>query len=67
MQHSGLQGPGAESLTSPLPPCQVPTSRECVGFGAVQEVPVGLVQPASATLYDYYNPGEHSGTRGGLG
>lgn len=36
----------------------VPTSRECVGFGAVQEVPVGLVQPASATLYDYYNP-EH--------
>ncbi|XP_058162498.1 complement C4-A [Dasypus novemcinctus] len=34
----------------------VPASRECVGFGAVQEVPVGLVQPASATLYDYYNP-----------
>uniref|UniRef100_A0A671E4A6 Uncharacterized protein n=1 Tax=Rhinolophus ferrumequinum TaxID=59479 RepID=A0A671E4A6_RHIFE len=34
----------------------VPTSRECVGFGAVQEVPVGLVQPASAALYDYYNP-----------
>ncbi|PNJ02936.1 LOW QUALITY PROTEIN: C4B isoform 1 [Pongo abelii] len=32
------------------------TSRECVGFEAVQEVPVGLVQPASATLYDYYNP-----------
>ncbi|KAG8505792.1 Complement C4-A [Galemys pyrenaicus] len=36
----------------------IPTSRECVGFGAVQEVAVGLVQPASATLYDYYNP-EH--------
>ncbi|XP_008573236.1 PREDICTED: complement C4-A isoform X2 [Galeopterus variegatus] len=36
----------------------VPTLRECVGFGAVQEVAVGLVQPASATLYDYYNP-EH--------
>uniref|UniRef100_A0A8C7B518 C4a anaphylatoxin n=1 Tax=Neovison vison TaxID=452646 RepID=A0A8C7B518_NEOVI len=34
----------------------VPTSRECVGFGAVQEVPVGLVQPASAAVYDYYNP-----------
>lgn len=47
-------------LSSPL--CQVPTSRECVGFGAVQEVPVGLVQPASAALYDYYNPGEHLGT-----
>uniref|UniRef100_A0A7N5P7I8 Complement C4-A n=1 Tax=Ailuropoda melanoleuca TaxID=9646 RepID=A0A7N5P7I8_AILME len=38
---------------------QVPTSRECVGFGAVQEVAVGLVQPASAALYDYYNP-EHT-------
>jgi len=36
----------------------VPTSRECVGFGAMQEVAVGLVQPASAALYDYYNP-EH--------
>ncbi|XP_045049056.2 complement C4-A isoform X2 [Desmodus rotundus] len=34
----------------------VPTARECVGFGAVQEVAVGLVQPASAVLYDYYNP-----------
>ncbi|XP_004424383.1 PREDICTED: complement C4-A [Ceratotherium simum simum] len=34
----------------------VPTFRECVGFEAVQEVAVGLVQPASATLYDYYNP-----------
>ncbi|EPQ03716.1 Complement C4-A [Myotis brandtii] len=39
----------------------VPTSRECVGFGAVQEVAVGLVQPASATLYDYYNPGKYLG------
>uniref|UniRef100_A0A8C6QXL9 C4a anaphylatoxin n=1 Tax=Nannospalax galili TaxID=1026970 RepID=A0A8C6QXL9_NANGA len=34
----------------------VPTTRECVGFGAVQEVAVGLVQPASAVLYDYYSP-----------
>ncbi|XP_054985074.1 complement C4-B isoform X2 [Sorex araneus] len=34
----------------------VPTTKECVGFGAIQEVAVGLVQPASATLYDYYNP-----------
>ncbi|XP_040844315.1 complement C4-A-like isoform X1 [Ochotona curzoniae] len=34
----------------------VPTARECVGFGAIQEVAVGLVQPASAVLYDYYNP-----------
>lgn len=51
--HTGLL-----SLTF-LPPPQVPTSRECVGFGAVQEVAVGLVQPASATLYDYYNPGKY--------
>uniref|UniRef100_A0A8C0E2Y3 C4a anaphylatoxin n=1 Tax=Balaenoptera musculus TaxID=9771 RepID=A0A8C0E2Y3_BALMU len=36
----------------------VPMARECVGFGAVQDVAVGLVQPASAILYDYYNP-EH--------
>lgn len=50
------------TLTFPSPSCQVPTSRECVGFGAVQEVAVGLVQPASAALYDYYNPGEHLGT-----
>lgn len=34
----------------------VPTTRECVGFGASQEVAVGLVQPASAVLYDYYSP-----------
>lgn len=53
-------GPRGGSLTSPhpCPPRQVPTSRECVGFGAVQEVAIGLVQPASAVLYDYYNPGE---------
>ncbi|KAL1286582.1 C4L [Ovibos moschatus] len=36
----------------------VPTSRECIGFGTVQEVPLGLVQPARAILCDYYNP-EH--------
>ncbi|XP_068929376.1 complement C4-A-like [Petaurus breviceps papuanus] len=36
----------------------VSASRDCVGFEAVQEVPVGLVQPASAVLYDYYEPGE---------
>lgn len=40
--------------------CQVPTTRECVGFGALQEVAVGLVQPASAVLYDYYSPGERT-------
>nr|FAA01197.1 TPA: complement C4 isoform-B [Notamacropus eugenii] len=36
----------------------VSASRDCVGFEAVQEVPVGLVQPASAVLYNYYEPGE---------
>ncbi|XP_038672073.1 complement C4-like isoform X2 [Scyliorhinus canicula] len=30
--------------------------RECFVFGAKQIIPVGLIQPASATLYDYYNP-----------
>ncbi|XP_067865769.1 complement C4-like [Heterodontus francisci] len=30
--------------------------RECVVFGARQIIPIGLIQPASATLYDYYNP-----------
>lgn len=28
---------------------------------------MGLVQPASAVLYDYYNPGEASGTLGRVG
>ncbi|XP_044529852.1 complement C4-A isoform X2 [Gracilinanus agilis] len=36
----------------------VSASRDCVGFEAVQEVPIGLVQPASAVLYDYYEPGQ---------
>ncbi|XP_028911128.1 complement C4-A [Ornithorhynchus anatinus] len=35
---------------------QVSGTKECVAFRAVQEVPVGLVQPASAVLYDYYEP-----------
>ncbi|XFG13084.1 hypothetical protein AB1E19_016708 [Capra hircus] len=39
----------------------VPTSRECIGFGTVEEVPLGLVQPARAVLRDYYNPGETLG------
>uniref|UniRef100_A0AAR2LRU8 Complement 4B (Chido blood group) n=1 Tax=Pygocentrus nattereri TaxID=42514 RepID=A0AAR2LRU8_PYGNA len=28
----------------------------CVMFEAVQKVPIGLVQPAPATFYDYYEP-----------
>ncbi|XP_062395535.1 complement C4-like isoform X2 [Sardina pilchardus] len=30
--------------------------RECVSFGARQVVPIGLIQPAPATFYDYYEP-----------
>ncbi|XP_076827238.1 complement C4-B [Brachyhypopomus gauderio] len=30
--------------------------RECITFEAVQTVPIGLVQPAPATFYDYYEP-----------
>lgn len=35
---------------------QVTTDKECVIFGAKQVIPIGLIQPASATLYDYYSP-----------
>ncbi|XP_048008850.1 complement C4-B-like isoform X9 [Megalobrama amblycephala] len=28
----------------------------CIAFGAKQSVPIGLVQPAPATVYDYYEP-----------
>ncbi|XP_026855048.2 complement C4-B [Electrophorus electricus] len=30
--------------------------RECITFEAKQTVPIGLVQPAPATFYDYYEP-----------
>ncbi|XP_054834873.1 complement C4-like [Eublepharis macularius] len=32
------------------------TGRECISFGAKQLVPVGKLQPASASLYDFYEP-----------
>nr|XP_033772923.1 complement C4-like [Geotrypetes seraphini] len=35
---------------------KVPVERDCVSFEAVQKVPIGLIQPASATLYDFYDP-----------
>ncbi|XP_074021179.1 complement C4-B-like [Numenius arquata] len=35
---------------------QVPTQRQCLSFGATQEVAVGQLQPAMATIYDYYEP-----------
>ncbi|KAI7806480.1 putative complement C4 [Triplophysa rosa] len=28
----------------------------CLAFGAEQDVPIGLIQPAPATFYDYYEP-----------
>ncbi|XP_012718029.2 complement C4-B isoform X1 [Fundulus heteroclitus] len=31
-------------------------SKECISFSANQTVPVGLLQPAPATFYDYYEP-----------
>nr|XP_019949090.1 PREDICTED: complement C4-A-like [Paralichthys olivaceus] len=30
--------------------------KECINFDAVQMVPVGLLQPAPAVFYDYYEP-----------
>uniref|UniRef100_A0ABM5FGV4 Complement C4-B-like n=1 Tax=Pogona vitticeps TaxID=103695 RepID=A0ABM5FGV4_9SAUR len=37
----------------------VPESdRECLAFKARQMVPVGKLQPASATIYDFYEPGQ---------
>uniref|UniRef100_A0A665VFC1 Complement 4B (Chido blood group) n=1 Tax=Echeneis naucrates TaxID=173247 RepID=A0A665VFC1_ECHNA len=29
---------------------------ECISFDAVQRVPIGLLQPAPAVFYDYYDP-----------
>nr|XP_046255837.1 complement C4-B [Scatophagus argus] len=31
-------------------------SEECISFDARQEVPIGLLQPAPAVFYDYYEP-----------
>ncbi|XP_064158216.1 complement C4-A [Anguilla rostrata] len=35
---------------------QITENTDCVTFGAKQITPMGLVQPASAVIYDYYNP-----------
>ncbi|XP_036394649.1 complement C4-B [Megalops cyprinoides] len=35
---------------------EVPDGRDCVTFGAIQRVPIGLLQPAPASFYDYYEP-----------
>lgn len=31
-------------------------SKECISFDAIQKVPMGLLQPAPAVFYDYYEP-----------
>ncbi|XP_078027937.1 complement C4-B-like [Epinephelus lanceolatus] len=31
-------------------------SEECISFDAIQRVPIGLLQPAPAVFYDYYEP-----------
>ncbi|XP_041797665.1 complement C4-B [Chelmon rostratus] len=31
-------------------------SEECIKFDAIQRVPIGLLQPAPAVFYDYYEP-----------
>ncbi|XP_067416347.1 complement C4-A [Emydura macquarii macquarii] len=36
----------------------VPQEKDCVGFRATQTVSVGLLQPASASLYDFYEPAQ---------
>uniref|UniRef100_A0A673IY24 Complement C4-like n=1 Tax=Sinocyclocheilus rhinocerous TaxID=307959 RepID=A0A673IY24_9TELE len=36
-------------------------TEECLQFGAEQVVPMGLVQPASAVIYDYYSPEKRCG------
>ncbi|XP_052472271.1 complement C4 [Carassius gibelio] len=40
---------------------KITESEECLQFGAEQVVPMGLVQPASAVIYDYYSPEKRCG------
>ncbi|XP_039530527.1 complement C4-B [Pimephales promelas] len=35
---------------------EIEEGEACIAFGAKQSVPIGLVQPAPATFYDYYEP-----------
>ncbi|KAJ8354545.1 hypothetical protein SKAU_G00221120 [Synaphobranchus kaupii] len=35
---------------------EIPEGRECITFGAEQKVQIGLLQPAPASFYDYYEP-----------
>ncbi|XP_056127943.1 complement C4 [Rhinichthys klamathensis goyatoka] len=40
---------------------KITETEECLQFGADQVVPMGLVQPASAVIYDYYSPEKRCG------
>lgn len=35
---------------------EILNGEECISFGARQTIPIGLIQPASAVFYDYYEP-----------
>ncbi|XP_051534412.1 complement C4 [Myxocyprinus asiaticus] len=40
---------------------KITEKEECLQFGADQIVPMGLVQPAAAVIYDYYSPERRCG------
>ncbi|XP_030632184.1 complement C4-A isoform X2 [Chanos chanos] len=40
---------------------KVTEGKDCLLFGVEQIVPIGLVQPAAAVIYDYYNPERRCG------
>ncbi|XP_012693394.2 complement C4-A [Clupea harengus] len=40
---------------------QITDTTECLQFRAEQTVPIGLVQPAAAVIYDYYEPDKRCG------
>ncbi|XP_053147352.1 complement C4-like isoform X2 [Hemicordylus capensis] len=52
ISHWELQGPRLLLYIDSVPA----TERECIEFAAKQLVAVGKLQPASATLYDFYEP-----------
>ncbi|XP_065610074.1 complement C4-B isoform X2 [Cyrtonyx montezumae] len=37
---------------------EVSPQRQCLSFGATQDIAVGHMQPAMAAIYDYYEPGQ---------
>ncbi|OXB52985.1 hypothetical protein ASZ78_005920, partial [Callipepla squamata] len=37
---------------------QISPERQCLSFGATQDIAVGHMQPAMAAIYDYYEPGQ---------